>query len=89
MNISWISLIGLRPAAAKNPWKGGLKVSDSMAKWLAIIGILVGVVGFFWKPLIMGSIAVAAGVIGQFSTQKKLSWIAVAVGAIALVLGII
>jgi hypothetical protein len=60
-----------------------------MAKWLAIIGILLGVLGFFWQPMIMGSVAVAAGVAGQFSTRKKLSWVAVAAGVMALVLGFI
>lgn len=60
-----------------------------MAKYLAIAGIALGVLGFFWQPLVMGLVAVAAGVAGQFSTQKKLSWVAVAAGVIALVLGFI
>ena len=64
-------------------------MSDGMAKWLAIIGILLGVLGFFWWPMILGSIAIAAGVAGQFSTQKKLSWVAIAAGVMALVFGII
>lgn len=67
-----------------------------MTKWLAIIGIIAGLAGFFWQPLIMGIAAIVLGGFGQYSikaagttpapVEQKLNWVAIAAGAIALAL---
>lgn len=64
-------------------------MSNNVGKLLGWIGILVGVIGFFWLPIWMGAIAIVAGIIGLFSPQKKLNWITVAVGVVTLIIGIV
>ena len=67
-----------------------------MSQWMAILGIVSAVVGFFWQPITTGVIAVVLGGLVQFTPKleatandKKLSWIAIVAGAVALILGII
>ncbi len=63
-------------------------MSENLGKWLGWIGIVLGVVGLFWQPILFGTIAVLAGIIGLFSPQKKLNWITIVIGAVALIIGI-
>lgn|GEM_PF-564732 len=65
------------------------RLNDTAGKWLGWVGIVVGVVGFFWLRVWLGAIAAILGVIGLFSPQKKLSWVAIAAGVVAIILGIV
>ncbi len=72
--------------------EGGL----TMTKWLAIVGIIAGLAGFFWQPLVMGIAAIVLGGFGQYTAktadstatpvEQKLNWVAIAAGAVALAL---
>ncbi|UUX33698.1 C4-dicarboxylate ABC transporter [Fundicoccus culcitae] len=62
-----------------------MEISEQAGKWLGWIGIIVGVIGFFWQPVWMGIIAIVLGVIGLFSEQKTLNWAAIIVGAVVLI----
>lgn len=65
------------------------KISTKAGKWLGWIGIVVGIIGFFWMRIVLGAIAAVLGVIGVFSSEKTLNIIAIVAGAIAIVLGIV
>ena len=69
--------------------KGDIKMSEKVGKWLGWIGIILGVIGFFWQPIWMGAVAIVAGIVGLFSPQKKLNWVAIVAGVVALIIGII
>lgn len=64
-------------------------MSEKTGKLLGWIGIVVGVVGFFWLSIWLGIVSLCAGIAGLFSPQKKLNGIAVAAGAVALIIGIV
>lgn len=59
-------------------------LSGDVGKWLGWIGIIVGIIGFFWLPTWMGVTAIVLGIIGLFSAQKTLSIVAIVAGVIAL-----
>ncbi|UUX33699.1 DUF308 domain-containing protein [Fundicoccus culcitae] len=61
-----------------------MEISETTGQWLGWIGIIVGIIGFFWQPVWMGIIAIVLGIIGLFSDQKTLNWIAIIVGAAVL-----
>lgn len=52
-------------------------MSNTTGQWLGWIGILVGIIAFFWQPVWMGVAAVVLGIIGLFSPQKGLNWTAI------------
>lgn len=60
------------------------RLSGDVGKWLGWIGIIVGIIGFFWLPTWMGITAIVLGIIGLFSAHKTLSIIAIVAGVIAL-----
>jgi len=64
-------------------------LSETAGNWLGWIGIIAGIIGFFWQPVWMGIIGIVLGVIGLFSPQKGVNWGAIVVGAIALIIGIV
>lgn len=64
-------------------------LSETAGLWLGWIGIILGVIGFFWEPVWMGIIAVVLGVIGLFSPQKGVNWAAVIIGVIALIIALV
>ncbi|SHE28637.1 hypothetical protein SAMN02745249_00125 [Atopostipes suicloacalis DSM 15692] len=45
-------------------------MSNTTGQWLGWIGILVGIIAFFWQPVWMGVAAVVLGIIGLFSHRK-------------------
>lgn len=47
-------------------------MSENVGKWLGWIGIILGVIGFFWQPIWMGVIAIVAGVIGIVLSSEKI-----------------
>ncbi len=61
-------------------------ISTTAGQWLGWIGIIVGVIGFFWQPLWLGLAAIVLGIIGLFSDQKTLNWVAIVAGAISLII---
>jgi len=69
--------------------EGGSSMNNNVGKWLGWIGIVVGVIGFFWLRIWLGVAAVILGVIGMFSPQKKLNVVTIVAGIIAIILGII
>ncbi|EKU93636.1 Uncharacterised protein [Alloiococcus otitis] len=64
-------------------------LSDTAGLWLGWIGIIVGVIGFFWQPIWLGIIAAVLGIIGLFSPQKGVNWAAIIIGVIALIIGLV
>lgn len=65
------------------------KISDKVGKWLGWIAIVLGIIGFFWKPVWMGVCAIVLGVIGLFSPQRTLNIVALVVGVVVLIFGLI
>lgn len=64
------------------------KVSENAGKWLGWIGIIAGVIGFFWQHIWMGVIGLVLGIIGCFSPKRNLNIVAIVIGVIALIIGI-
>lgn len=64
-------------------------MSITVGKYLGWIGIIVGVIGFFWMPITLGIIAIVLGIIGLFSPEKTMGIFAIIVGVLALIIGII
>lgn len=69
--------------------KSSASINETAGTWLGWIGIIAGVIGFFWQPVWMGAIAVVLGIIGLFSDKKGLNWVAIIVGAVALIVGLV
>jgi len=63
-------------------------ISENAGKWLGWIGLVLGVLGFFWLRIWFGVAAVIMGAIGLASPQKKLNTVTVVAGAVAIALGI-
>lgn len=64
-------------------------MSNTAGQWLGWIGIILGIIGFFWQPIWMGAIALILGLIGLASPQKTLSWTSVAIGVIVLIVAMV
>ena len=64
-------------------------LSNTAGLWVGWIGIIIGVIGFFWQPVWLGIIALVLGIINLFSPQKALAWVAIAIGAIALIIAMV
>lgn len=64
-------------------------MSETVGKYLGWIGIIIGVVGFFWMPITLGIIAIVLGIIGLFSQERTINIITIIVGVLALIIGII
>ena len=61
-------------------------MNDVTGKIIGWLGIVVGVVGFFYAPLWLGAIGVVLGLITLASPQKILAWISVVIGVIVLLI---
>jgi membrane protein required for beta-lactamase induction len=66
-----------------------MKVNDAVGKWLGWIGLVLGVIGFFWASIWMGIGAIVLGLVGIFSSQKVLNGVAMGAGVIALIIGLV
>ena len=64
-------------------------MSETVGKYLGWIGIIIGVVGFFWMPITLGVIAIVLGIIGLFSQERTINIVTIIVGVLALIIGII
>ena len=64
-------------------------MTDTIGKYLGWIGIIVGVIGFFWMPISLGIAAVVIGIIGLFSPERTINIVAIIVGVLALVIGLV
>lgn len=64
------------------------QMSEAAGNWLGWLGIIVGVIGFFWQHIWMGGITIVLGIIGCFSPKKSLNTVAIVIGAIALIIGL-
>lgn len=64
------------------------KISNSGGLWLGWIGIILGIIGFFWQPIFLGITSVILGIIGLQSPQKDLNIAAIVVGAISFIIGL-
>lgn len=64
-------------------------MSETVGKYLGWIGIIIGVVGFFWMPITLGIIAIVLGIIGLFSQERTINIVTIIVGVLALIIGII
>lgn len=63
-----------------------LAISSTAGLWLGIIGIILGIVAFFWQPVWMSVIGIVLGIIGCFAPdQLWLNIAAIAVSVIALI----
>ncbi len=65
------------------------RINDTAGKWLGWLGIIFGVIAFFWQPIWMSIIGIVLGVIGLFSPQKALNIVAIVVAVIALIVGLV
>ena len=64
-------------------------MTDTIGKYLGWIGIIVGVIGFFWMPIALGIAAIVIGIIGLFSPERTINIVAIIVGVLALVIGLV
>ncbi|MDI6618851.1 MAG: hypothetical protein QME45_09290 [Clostridiales bacterium] len=55
---------------------------------LGWIGLILGVIAFFWQPVFLGIVAIVLGLIGVFSPKKVLNIITMVVGVVALIIGL-
>lgn len=65
------------------------KLSNTVGQVLGWIGIIAGVIGFFWQSIVMGIAAIVLGVIGLFSPQRNLNIVAIIVGVVAMIIGLV
>ncbi|CAM4161451.1 C4-dicarboxylate ABC transporter [Lacicoccus alkaliphilus] len=63
-------------------------LNNTTGLWVGWIGIILGLIGFFWQPVFLGIAAIILGILGLFSPQKALNGVALAIGVIALIYGI-
>ncbi|MDP4162363.1 MAG: C4-dicarboxylate ABC transporter [Bacillota bacterium] len=61
-------------------------MSEMTYKLLAWLGIVVGVIGFFFAPIWLGIVAVVLGLVSLASSQKVLAWLAIIIGVIVLLI---
>ncbi|HEX7056478.1 MAG TPA: C4-dicarboxylate ABC transporter [Bacilli bacterium] len=59
--------------------------TDASALWMGWIGIVAGVIAFFYAPFIFGAVAVVLGLITVFSKANTLGWWACALGVIGAI----
>lgn len=62
---------------------------DSSAKWMGWLGIIAGIVSFFYAPFLFGGAAIILGLITAFSKANGLGWWAVVLGVIGAALNIV
>lgn len=55
---------------------------DSSAKWIGWIGIIAGILSFFYAPLLFGGAAVILGIITLFSKANGVGWWAIGLGVV-------
>ncbi len=69
-----------------------VKRSQTWRAWFNGIGILIAVIGLFWKPDWLGSIGGILGIIGvsgaHTPADKTWGWVTILVGAAVLILGL-
>ncbi|MED0676557.1 hypothetical protein [Aneurinibacillus thermoaerophilus] len=58
---------------------------DTSALWLGWIGIVAGIVAFFYAPLLFGGAAVILGLITVFSKANTLGWWAIGLGVVGII----
>lgn len=62
-------------------------LNSSTALWVGLLGIVLGVLGFFYAPLWLGAGAVLLGLIALAYSHKLLvGWISLILGVIVLLL---
>lgn len=59
-------------------------MTDAAGKVLGWIGIVIGVIGFFFAHIWLGIIALVLGLVTLASPQKSLGWIGIVIGIIVL-----
>lgn len=62
-------------------------MDESKGKMMAIIGIVVAIIGFFFWQILLGAVAIVLGILALGSPQKGLGWAAIVLGAIACIIG--
>lgn len=60
-------------------------LDSSTGLWVSLLGIVLGVLGFFYAPLWLGAGAVLLGIIALGYSQK-LGWVSLILGVIILIL---
>ena len=58
---------------------------DTSARWIGWIGIVAGIMAFFFVPLLFGGAAVVLGVDYVFSQANTLGWWSAALGIVAMI----
>lgn len=61
-------------------------MNEMTGKWLGWIGIVLAIIGFFYAPVWMGSIAVILGFICLATPKKGLAWWSIVLGLIAFII---
>ncbi|MDQ0875909.1 hypothetical protein QFZ77_004568 [Paenibacillus sp. V4I3] len=61
-------------------------MNEMTGKWLGWIGIVLAIIGFFYAPIWMGSIAVILGLICLATPKKGLAWWSIGLGVMALII---
>lgn len=56
--------------------------NDTSALWMGWIGIVAGIISFFYAPLLFGGAAVVLGLITVFSKANTLGWWAIGLGIV-------
>lgn len=73
--------------------EGSISTAKSGGKtglYLGCAGILLGLIAFFWQPLVMSIAGIVLGLIGVLATPyKNIGMPAVIIGVIALLLGVV
>ncbi|ALS22361.1 MULTISPECIES: hypothetical protein [Paenibacillus] len=56
--------------------------TDSSALWMGWIGIIAGIIAFFFSPVLFGCAAIILGLITVFSQANNLGWWAIGLGLV-------
>jgi hypothetical protein len=63
-----------------------IRETNAIAILLAWIGIIAGIISFFWASFIFGFTAIVLGLITVISKEKQLGWWAISIGILGLVI---
>ena len=62
---------------------------DTSAHLMGWIGVIAGIISFFYAPVLFGGIAIVLGLITVFSRANSLGWWAIVLGIVGSVLNMI
>ncbi len=65
------------------------KFDETAGTWMGWIGIIAGLIGFAWQPILMPIVGLVLGILTIFSPKRTIGWVSVVIGAISLIVGLV